>query len=135
MTSSLKTSLRYHITLSLTKCTFNKVQWAILYNRWLTVISIYTPNAVSWSKLVFKLPLFVSTNQYWCSLNTIHQWSEDLQITHQKGGLSTEKVLFITMYSEVCSEKLTKDWITLTDQRLLTIHTQDFWCNLETVQP
>jgi hypothetical protein len=54
-------SLRYHITLSLTKCAFNKAQWATLYNRWLTVISTFAQNAVSWSKLFFKLPLFVLT--------------------------------------------------------------------------
>jgi len=32
-------------------------------------------------------------------------------------------VLFATLYNEVCSEKLKKDYITLTDQRLLTTHT------------
>ena len=62
--------------------------------------------------LFFQLSLFVSTNQYWCNLNTVHQSSEDLQIAQHNVLLSTEQVFFTALYSEVCSKKLIIDKIT-----------------------
>lgn len=41
--------------------------------------------------LFFKLPVCF---YYWCNLNTIHKWSEDLQITYQNGGLSRVGIVY-----------------------------------------